>query len=76
MFHLLTRKFLTIYGIIGIVVMAVSLLLIWFKLVPSEYYLPLFIGAFAIWISRLVMRLMLVRKERREDADDTQPTKL
>jgi len=68
---MLTRRFLTIHGIIGIVVMGIALLLIWLDLVPSEYYLLLFITAFIIWMSRLAMRVMLVRKERREAANET-----
>jgi hypothetical protein len=68
----LTRKFLNIYGIIGVAVMAVMLILVIFKLVPTSYFLPLFLIAFAIWASRLLMRVILVRKERRETSGDTQ----
>lgn len=67
---MLTREFLNIYGIVGITVMAVALLLIWLKVVPSEYYLPLFIIAFGIWISRLLMRWVLARREKREAVSD------
>ena len=63
---MITRKFLNLYGIVGILIMSVLLLLIWFKVVPPEYYLPLFVFALVIWVSRLVMRMMLVRKERSE----------
>lgn len=69
---MLTRKFLTIYGIIGVAIMAVMLILVVFKLVPTSYFLPLFLIAFAIWASRLVMRVILARKERREASGDTQ----
>jgi len=68
----LTRKFLNVYGIVGVVVMAVMLILVVFKLVPTSYFLPLFLGAFAIWGSRLVMRVILARKEHREATGDTQ----
>ena len=68
---MLTRKFLNIYGIIGVAVMAVMLILVIFRLVPTSYFLPLFLIAFAIWASRLVMRVILARKERREAPDDT-----
>jgi FlaA1/EpsC-like NDP-sugar epimerase len=68
----LTRKFLNIYGIIGVVVMAVMLILVIFELVPTSSFLPLFFVAFAIWASRLMMRVILARKERREASDDTQ----
>jgi ABC-type Fe3+-siderophore transport system permease subunit len=72
----LTRKFLNIYGIIGVAVMAVMLILVIFKLVPTSWYLPLFAVAFAIWASRLVMRVILAGKERREGMGDTQITDL
>ena len=71
---MLTRKFLNIYGIIGVAVMAVMLILVIFKLVPTSNFLPLFLIAFAIWASRLVMRVILARKERREATGDTQIT--
>ena len=73
---MLTRKFLNIYGIVGVAVMAVMLILVIFKLVPTSYFLPLFLIAFAIWASRLVMRVILARKERREAPDDTQTPNL
>jgi ABC-type Fe3+-siderophore transport system permease subunit len=68
----LTRKFLNIYGIIGVAVMAVMLILVIFSLVPTSYFLPLFLIAFAIWASRLVMRVILARRERREGTGDNQ----
>ena len=71
---MLTRKFLNVYSIIGVAVMAVMLILVVFKLVPTSYFLPLFLVAFAIWASRLVMRVILARKERREATGDTQIT--
>ena len=69
---MLTRKFLNIYGIIGVGIMVVLLVLVWFKLVPSSYYLTLFSIALAIWISRLVMRVIVVRRERMEKPVDNQ----
>ncbi len=63
---MLTRRFVTIYGVVGLIVMAVLLVLVWLRAVPTEYYLPLFLVAFVIWAGRLVMRVMLTRRERRE----------
>ncbi|MEK9139051.1 MAG: hypothetical protein AAB393_18180 [Bacteroidota bacterium] len=65
---MLTRKFLTIYGIVGVAAMIVMFILVWFKLVPQEYYLPLFLIAFVIWVSRLVLRMVLARREKEEAA--------
>ena len=67
---MLNRKFVTVFGVVGLVVMAVLLVLVWFKLVPTEYYLPLFFVAFVIWAGRLIMRVMLARKERRESGNE------
>lgn len=71
---MLTRKFLTIYGIVGIAVMAVLLVLVAFRLVPTSYFLPLFLVAFAIWASRLVLRMVISRRERNEAAGESKPS--
>ncbi len=74
---MLNRTFVTIYGIIGLVVIAVLLVLVWFRLVPTSYYLPLFLVALVIWAGRLVMRVILSRRERRESAGtaEAEPSK-
>ena len=69
---MLTRKFLNVYGIVGIVLMAILLLLIWLKIVPESYNIPLFSVALVLWASRMVLRMLLVRKERREASTDSQ----
>ncbi len=69
---MLNRRFVTIYGIVGLVVMAVLLVLVWFKLVPTEYYLPIFLLAFVIWATRLVMRVIVARRERRESESEAE----
>jgi len=61
---MLTRKFVNIYGVVGISVMAVLLLAIYLKLVPQSMYLPLFVLSAAIFLGRVVLRMLLVRKER------------
>gem|GEM_PF-5971444 len=63
---MLTQRFLNIYGLVGIVFMAVVFLLVWFKIVPPSFQLPLLLVALFIWASRLVMRILLARKERQE----------
>lgn len=70
---MLTRRFLTIFGIVGVAVMAVLLILVAFKLVPTSYFLPLFLVAFAIWATRLVLRMLISRKERNDAASERQP---
>ena len=68
---MLNRKFLTIYGIVGIAIMSILFILVVFKLVPTSWFLPLFLVAFVIWGSRLILRLLVVKKERRELADSS-----
>jgi hypothetical protein len=61
---MITREFLNLYGIIGLVVMAILFVLVVAKIVPDAWHIPLFIFAFAIWASRLVLRFLLFRRER------------
>ncbi len=68
---MLTRKFVTAYGFVGIGIMALLLIVIWFKMVPESYYVPLFAIALVLWASRIILRMMLLRKERREASVDT-----
>ena len=68
---MLTRKFVTVYGFVGIGVMAVLLMLLWFKLVPESWFIPLFAVALVIWASRVIMRMMLAKKERSEESAQT-----
>ena len=63
---MLNRRFVTMFGIFGLIVMTALLVVVWFRLVPTDYYVPLFAFAFVIWATRLTMRVMLARKERRE----------
>ena len=68
---MLTRKFVTLYGFVGIGIMAVLLILLWFKMVPESYNIPLFAVALVIWASRIILRMMMLRKERHESSDNT-----
>ena len=72
---MLTRKFLTVYGIVGVTIMSVMFVVVVFKLVPTSWFLPLFVAAFVIWGSRLVLRLLVVKKEQREVKDDNREGK-
>lgn len=63
---MLTQRFLNVYGMIGVAFMAVVFVLVWLKIVPTSFNLPLLLLAFGIWGSRLVMRILLARKERHE----------
>ena len=67
---MLTRKFLTVYGIVGVTIMSVMFVVVVFKLVPTSWFLPLFVAAFIIWGSRLVLRLLVLKKEQHEVEDN------
>lgn len=71
--EMLTRRFLNIYGIIGIIVMTALLFLVLFRVIPELYYLPVFAVAFVIWVSRMAMRVLIVRRERRAAERDVSP---
>jgi hypothetical protein len=72
---MLTPKFVAVYGTIGLAVMVVLLALIFFKLVPAFLYLPFFVVAILLFVGRIVMRIILVRQEKRakSEANVTSP---
>jgi hypothetical protein len=63
-------KIVTIYGFASIGVMLVMLTLMWFKIVPQSYYLPFFFIALALLISRIILRLIMTRQEKRSRATE------
>jgi hypothetical protein len=71
---MLTRKFLNMYGLVGLFVMLVLFVLVVFKIVPPDWYLPLFILAFIIWASRIDMRFILKRREKEEASAGQAPS--
>ncbi len=61
---MITRKIVTMYGIVGIALMAVLLSLVWLEVVPRSMYVPLFLISAAIFLGRVVLRIMVARQER------------
>ncbi|HXF99572.1 MAG TPA: hypothetical protein VNL69_02250 [Bacteroidota bacterium] len=53
-------------GYISITIMMAMLLLLWFKIVPEWLTLPFFLVALVLFVTRVVLRVRLIRKEREE----------
>jgi len=70
---LITSRAVTIYGFVSITVMLILLVLIWFRLVPETYYWPFFIIAALLFVTRIVLRLMAEKSERRSSFPDNEP---
>jgi hypothetical protein len=66
---LLSHKAVNTYGYISIGVMLIMLALVWFEIVPKSLYIPLFLVAAALFVGRLVLRVLLVRQLRRKNEE-------
>ena len=64
---MISHKAVNTYGYISIGVMLVLLALVWFEVVPKSLYIPLFLVAAALFVGRLVLRVLLVRQLRRKN---------
>ena len=71
---MITERTAMQFGVAAIAVMVVLLILVGFRLVPPSWELPLFIGAVALFATRLVMRTILVRRKRRDVRPSEPPT--
>ena len=61
---MLNQKSVNSFGFIAVGLMAVMLVLIWAQLVPRSMYMPLFLIAAALFLTRITLRLVLARQER------------
>lgn len=66
---MITQKTVNVFGFLSIAVMIIMLILIWRQMVPVSYYMPMFIFALALFIIRIVMRVMLTRRQKRPPAE-------
>ncbi len=66
---MISHKAVNTYGYISIGVMLVLLALVWFEVVPKSLYIPLFLVAAALFVGRLVLRVLLVRQLRRKNEE-------
>lgn len=65
-----TEKVVKAYGAIGVGVMAVMLTMVIFDVLPPSLVVPVFIAAAAIFLGRIVLRIMLMVQRRKQP--DTQ----
>ncbi|MFN0157903.1 MAG: hypothetical protein ACKVRP_07510 [Bacteroidota bacterium] len=70
---MITRKTVNIYGIVGLVLMSALLSLVWLEVVPRTMYLPLFLMAAAIFIGRVVLRIVVARHEQKDPPSHSSP---
>jgi hypothetical protein len=65
----MSTKIVTLYSYVSIGAMLAMLFLMWFRIVPRSYYLPFFFAALALMISRVILRLIVRRQQKREQAN-------
>ena len=61
----LTSKTINNFGYVSITIMMALLLLLWFRIVPDSFTIPFFVIAAALFIVRLVLRIRLIKLERK-----------
>ena len=64
---IVSRRFVTIFGLVSLIFMASILGLMWSRVIPESLYGPMFILALAAFIGRIVLRLALHRQRREEE---------
>ena len=62
---MLTAKFVELYGWVSLAIMAIVLGLMWIRVIPESLYLVMFIMATCLFLGRIVLRLALVRQDRK-----------
>ncbi len=70
---MISAKTVSMTGVISIIIMAVLLALIVFEQVPRTLYVPFFIVALALFVIRIVLRVLLARQQRRQRAAQPPP---
>jgi len=61
---MLNRRFVEIYGYVALVLMLVMLTLVAARIVPQRLYMPLFYATAALFVIRVVLRLVLAKQSR------------
>jgi hypothetical protein len=61
---LISEKTFTVYSFISIGLMSLVLALIWLELVDRSLYIPLSIGAAALFAVRMILRIVIARQRR------------
>ena len=71
---MLNRRMVDIYGYVAIVLMLTMLTLVAAKLVPVRLYMPFFYATAALFVIRVVLRMVLARQTAaRKDGKPEEP---
>ncbi|HTO95267.1 MAG TPA: hypothetical protein VMM80_12830 [Bacteroidota bacterium] len=70
---MLNRRFVDIYGYVAIVLMLGMLALVAGKLVPVRMYMPLFYATAALFVIRVVLRMVLARQNAARTREKEEP---
>jgi hypothetical protein len=65
--HMLSPRWVNMYGYLFLGIVVVMLALVWFKLVPQTMYVPLFLVALTLYLIRITLRLLLERQRRLQE---------
>jgi hypothetical protein len=68
---MITARTLNIFGIISIAFMTLCVVLVWLRLVPRWVDFALFILALSLFVTRLILRIKLLREGRKASAEPT-----
>ncbi len=61
---MITAKTVEKYGYVSLAIMILLLILVWLKQVPDTLIVPLFLFAVALFVGRIVLRIIVARQKR------------
>ena len=70
---MLNRRIVDIYGYVAIVLMLGMLTLVAAKIVPVRMYMPLFYATAALFVIRVVLRMVLARQNAARTREKEEP---
>jgi hypothetical protein len=73
---MITSRTVNIFGIVSIGFMVLCIVLVWLRLVPRWVDFALFFVALALFATRLILRIRVLREGRKTPAESTPPDKL
>ncbi len=65
---MLTSNFVNRYGWVSLGIMGILLVLMWLRVIPESLYLVMFIVAASLFSGRIILRVMLLKHERRSES--------
>jgi hypothetical protein len=61
---MITVRTVEVYGYISLAIMILLLVLVWLKQVPDGLIVPLFLVAVALFVGRIVLRIIVARQKK------------